>query len=143
MTMTTPPYAQPLGYQQSAQYNAPGYGFPPMYAQGSYGYPMGAYPTSQCPSPPRDATYSGFLHHPNFSSPSFSPSPKDYYTAIENLYGLNNNARNHGYSNTLTTPRQQAMGLRILVMASLWALHGSQVEIHWSPFRILNEIVRF
>lgn len=56
MTMTTPPYAQPLGYQQTPQYNAPGYGFPPMY-QGSYGYHMGPYAPVQCPSPPRDGTY--------------------------------------------------------------------------------------
>ena len=53
MTMTTPPYAQSLGYQQ-AQYNAPGYGFPPMYAQGTYGYHMGPYGPGQCASPPRD-----------------------------------------------------------------------------------------
>lgn len=51
--MATPPYAQSLGYQQ-AQYNAPGYGFPPMYTQGGYGYPMGPYTTAQCASPPRD-----------------------------------------------------------------------------------------
>ncbi|XP_053649949.2 homeotic protein distal-less isoform X2 [Cherax quadricarinatus] len=53
----TPPYAQPLGYQQppTPGYNPPGYGFPPMYPQTSYpGYPMGSYLTSQCPSPSVD-----------------------------------------------------------------------------------------
>lgn len=63
MTMTTPPYAQPLGYQQTAQYNAPSYGFPPMYPQGSYGYHMGPYAPVQCPSPPRDdAWYKHYKH---------------------------------------------------------------------------------
>ncbi|KAK8732902.1 hypothetical protein OTU49_017456 [Cherax quadricarinatus] len=63
MTMTTPPYGQPLGYQQTAQYNAPGYGFPPMYPQGSYGYHMGPYAPVQCPSPPRDdAWYKHYKH---------------------------------------------------------------------------------
>ncbi|XP_071515977.1 uncharacterized protein [Panulirus ornatus] len=63
MTMTTPPYAQPLGYQQTGQYNAPGYGFPPMYHQGSYGYHMGPYAPVQCPSPPRDdAWYKHYKH---------------------------------------------------------------------------------
>ena len=51
--MATPPYAQSLGYQQ-AQYNSPSYGFPAMYPQGTYGYHMGPYAPSQCPSPPRD-----------------------------------------------------------------------------------------
>lgn len=53
----TPPYAQPLGYQQAPTpgYNPPGYGFPPMYPQSSYpGYPMSSYLTSQCPSPSVD-----------------------------------------------------------------------------------------
>ncbi|XP_071515930.1 uncharacterized protein [Panulirus ornatus] len=53
----TPPYAQPLGYQQppTPGYNPPSYGFPPMYPQTSYpGYPMGSYLTSQCPSPSVD-----------------------------------------------------------------------------------------
>ena len=54
--MATPPYAQPLSYQQS-QYNAAGYGFPPMYTQGGYGYPMG-YGPPQCSSPPRDGRLS-------------------------------------------------------------------------------------
>ncbi|XP_064105203.1 homeotic protein distal-less-like [Macrobrachium nipponense] len=63
MTMTTPPYAQPLGYQQASQYNAPGYGFPPMYPHGSYGYQMGPYTPVQCPSPPRDdAWYKHYKH---------------------------------------------------------------------------------
>lgn len=54
----TPPYAQPLGYQQppTPGYNPPSYGFPPMYPpQTSYpGYPMGSYLASQCPSPSVD-----------------------------------------------------------------------------------------
>ncbi|KAK7070360.1 hypothetical protein SK128_007979, partial [Halocaridina rubra] len=53
----TPPYAQPLGYQQppTPGYNPPGYSFPPMYPQSSYpGYPMGSYLSSQCPSPSVD-----------------------------------------------------------------------------------------
>ncbi|KAK8405778.1 hypothetical protein O3P69_001930 [Scylla paramamosain] len=54
----TPPYAQPLGYQQppTPGYNPPSYSFPPMYPQNSYpAYStMGSYLTSQCPSPSVD-----------------------------------------------------------------------------------------
>ncbi|XP_066986442.1 LOW QUALITY PROTEIN: homeotic protein distal-less-like [Macrobrachium rosenbergii] len=57
----TPPYAQPLGYQQppTPGYNPPGYSFPPMYPpQSSYpGYPMGSYLSPQCPSPSVDGQY--------------------------------------------------------------------------------------
>ncbi|KAF2361027.1 hypothetical protein FHG87_008220, partial [Trinorchestia longiramus] len=56
----TPPYSQ-LGYQQvptPGGYNPPGYGFPPMYSQGSYpGYHMGGYLSSQCPSPAMDGEF--------------------------------------------------------------------------------------
>ena len=54
MTPHTPPYAQPIGYQQppTPGYNPPSYSFPPMYSQGSYpGYAMGNYLSSSCPSP--------------------------------------------------------------------------------------------
>ncbi|MPC48535.1 hypothetical protein E2C01_042310 [Portunus trituberculatus] len=57
----TPPYAQPLGYQQppTPGYNPPSYSFPPMYPQNSYpAYStMGSYLTSQCPSPSVDGQY--------------------------------------------------------------------------------------
>lgn len=66
----TPPYAQPLGYQQppTPGYNPPSYSFPPMYPQNSYpAYStMGSYLTSQCPSPSVDGQY-----HVMFLSPYF------------------------------------------------------------------------
>lgn len=63
----TPPYAQPLGYQQppTPGYNPPGYSFPPMYPpQSSYpAYSMGSYLTSQCPSPSVDGQYTSHVFY--------------------------------------------------------------------------------
>ncbi|XP_071515934.1 homeobox protein DLX-3-like [Panulirus ornatus] len=51
----TNPYSQFQQYQQSmAGYNNMGYGFPAMYAQNGYGYPLTGYP--HAPSPPSDVT---------------------------------------------------------------------------------------
>lgn len=48
------PYTQFQQYQQSMGYNNMGYGFPAMYTQNGYGYPLGGYP--HVPSPPNDVT---------------------------------------------------------------------------------------
>lgn len=48
----TNPYTQFQQYQQSMGYNNMGYGFPAMYAQNGYGYPLAGYP--HAPSPPTD-----------------------------------------------------------------------------------------